>query len=75
MKRIYVKRNELIYCPLGWQKMGKLETASGYGVRLHTVYKLRYAGKLRRLYCCCYSNVGTCYIIVKGERVIVEIED
>ena len=75
MKRIVVKRNELIYCPLGCQKLGKFETASGYGAKLHTVYKLLYAGRLHRVYCCCYSNVGTCYINVKGERLIVEIED
>lgn len=75
MKRIYVKRRELIYWPLGWQKAGKLETASGYGAKLHTVYKLLYKKRLHRVYCCCYSNAGTCYINVKGERLIVEIED
>ena len=75
MKRIFVKRNELIYCPLGWQKLGKFETASGYGAKLHPVYKLLYAGRLHRVYCCCYSNAGTCYINVKWERLIVEVED
>lgn len=75
MARICVKRSDLIDCPLDWQKAGKFETASGYGPALHTVYKLKYAGRLRRVYCCCYSNAGICYINVKGERLLVEVED
>jgi hypothetical protein len=32
---------------------------------------LRFNGdtKLYRVYCICYSNAGSCYVIVKGERL------
>lgn len=70
--RLYVSRADLLYCPLEWQKRGKSETATGYGVKLRTPYKIRHAGRLRRIYCRCFSNVGTCYIVVGGKILIVE---
>lgn len=73
--KIVVKRQDLIEKPLEWQKAGKLETATGYGNKLHTPYMLDYEGKRRRLYCCCFSNVGVTYIIVRGEEVIVDVEE
>ena len=72
--RIRVTRSELIERPLDWQRRGLLETQSGYGSRLHTVYMLRYNGRLRRLYCCYYGNSGTLFIIVRGERMIVDVD-
>ena len=72
--KIRVTRAELIERPLDWQQRGLMETQSGYGSRLHTVYMLRYAGRTRRLYCCCYGNSGTLFITVHGERVIVDVD-
>jgi hypothetical protein len=37
-------------------------TASGYGKRLPTQYMVELDGRWRRVYCCLYSNNGTCYI-------------
>lgn len=53
---------ETIEKPLWWQDRGLSFTASGYGKRIPTRYMVRYKGKLRRVYCCIYSNSGTCYI-------------
>ena len=72
--KIRVTRAELIERSLDWQRRGIQETRTGYGPRLKTRYMLRYAGRLRRIYCSCYSNSGTCFIFVHGERVIVDID-
>lgn len=72
--KIRVTRSELINRPLDWQRRGLQETRTGYGPRLKTRYMLRYAGRLRRIYCTCYSNSGTLFIIVRGERMIVDVD-
>lgn len=48
--------------PLWWQTRGLSFTASGYGRRIPTRYMVRVRGRWRRVYCCVYSNSGTCYI-------------
>ena len=47
---------------LPWQKLGRLETASGYGMRLTTPYKVWFKNRWRRVYCAQFSNIGTTYI-------------
>lgn len=49
---------------LPWQKQGLTYTASGYGRRIPTRYMIQLPGSLRwrRVYCCIYSNSGTCYV-------------
>ena len=69
---VYVDR-EMVYAPTEWQKLGLCETATGYGSRLNSGYKVIYAGKLRRVYTVCYSNVGSCFVMVKGKRVFLGI--
>ena len=56
----------LVEAPLWWQEQGLQETATGYGRKLTTRWKTHYMGHLRRVYCVCYSNVGTLYVLVKG---------
>jgi len=41
-------------------------TASGYGRRIPTRTMVRFNGRWRRVYCCIYSNAGTCYIGTLG---------
>jgi hypothetical protein len=48
--------------PLWWHLKGLTQTATGYGSKLTTEHMVRYKGKWRRVYCCCWSNSGTCYI-------------
>ncbi len=57
--------------PLWWQDRGLSYTASGYGKRIPTRHMVRHAGKWRRVYCCIYSNVGTCYIGKLADGLIV----
>jgi hypothetical protein len=57
---------------LWWQKQNLSYTASGYGRKIPTrhMVKLPGAAKWRRVYCCIFSNAGTCYV-EKGKDWIV----
>ena len=50
------------HAPLQCHKLGLTQTATGYGKRIATATMVKFNGKWRRVYCCIYSNVGTCYI-------------
>lgn len=49
---------------LPWQAAGLQYTRSGYGRRIPTRHMVRLPGspRWRRVYCCIYSNSGTCYV-------------
>lgn len=69
---------EVIEKPLWWQDKGLTYTATGYGKRIPTRYMVRYNGKMRRVYCCIYSNIGTLYIgnlKTFGEVLTVSIDN
>ena len=51
---------------LWWQKQNLMFTASGYGSKIPTRYMVQVENIWRRVYCCCYSNVGSLYIFVRG---------
>jgi hypothetical protein len=53
--------------PTWWQKRGLSFTASGYGSKIPTRYKVKVQGRWCRVYCCIYSNSGTCYVVSKGK--------
>jgi hypothetical protein len=59
--------------PLWFHLRGLSETASGYGGRLRSTRMIRIQGEKvwRRVYVMQYSNAGTAYINVKGEKWIV----
>lgn len=46
-------------------------SATGYGSKLPTSYEIKYEGRWRRVYTMIYSNAGVTYVIVKGEKIIV----
>lgn len=62
-------REDLIYAPLDWQVRGLQQTASGYGYKLTSPYKIRFEGKDYRVYVTCYSNVGSGWFRVRGRKV------
>jgi len=45
--------------------------ANGYGSKIATSIMLRFTGdtRMRRVYCTCYSNNGSNWIIYKGKRL------
>ena len=58
---------------LEWQRRGVQYTATGYGTKIPTSKVIRWSdGKVRRVYCDIYSNVGSCYCRIHGCKVSVE---
>ncbi len=43
----------------------------GYGKKITLPWTVEYDGRNRRVYCTQFSNAGTCWFIVNGEKMIV----
>ena len=56
---------------LPWQAAGLQYTATGYGRKIPTTQVVYLAGRRYRIYCDIFSNIGTCYVMYQGRRVIV----
>lgn len=65
----------LVDAPLKHHKLGLQETASGYGMRLTTRYKLKVGTKEYRVYSTCISNVSTEYVIIQKQKFLVDLQD
>jgi hypothetical protein len=48
------------------------QTQDGYGRKMPTDRMVRYKNRWRRVYCCCYSNSGTCYITSGKDWIVVD---
>lgn len=59
--------------PLPHHKLGLSYTSSGYGRKIPTTMMVKLPGtkRWRRVYCCIYSNAGTCYVVVKGDWAVI----
>jgi hypothetical protein len=59
--------------PLWWQEQGLSYTASGYGRKIPTRHMVRLPGnkRWRRVYCCIFSNAGTCYVDTPNGWVVI----
>jgi len=55
--------------PLWWHLRGLQQTASGYGRRLTTRYKVRHEGRLYRVYATQISNAVSHWIMAKGVQL------
>lgn len=70
----WTQRVEVREKPLRHHAAGLWFTATGYGSRIPTRLVVKFNGRWRRVYCRCYSNVGTLYIgrlAPTGERIFV----
>ena len=49
---------------LWWQRKNLSYTSTGYGKKIPTTHMVQLSGSTqwRRVYCCIYSNIGTCYV-------------
>ena len=70
-KGLFADKSELLEAPLDWQKAGLTYTASGYGTKIPTRYKISFNGKQYRLYATHYSNAASTWFTVKGQRIYV----
>lgn len=57
--------------PMAHHKAGLSYTASGYGSKIPNPTMVRYLGRWRRIYTTIWSNAGTSWIVVNGQRHIV----
>ena len=48
---------------LPWQTMGLSYTATGYGHKIPTTYKVKHNNRWKRVYCRVFGNSGSLYII------------
>lgn len=69
--RIQVGVAQLAIEPLDWQRRGLQQTASGYGKRLTSRYKIHFEGKLRRIYFTQFSNAGSAWFNFQGKKIHV----
>ena len=61
------------HAPLWWHLAGLTYTASGYGKKIPTATMVRLPGspRWRRVYCCIFSNAGTCYVTSKTGWIVI----
>lgn len=60
---------------LPWQKLGLSYTPSGYGKKIPTSKMVKIPGMRnvwRRVYCCIYSNSGTCYVLSGKDWICID---
>lgn len=73
--RIKAALKDLVVDEPQWMQRGLFPTASGYGKKIPTRYKLRYNNRLYRIYGCCFSNVVTTYIVSRNRTIIVDVDE
>jgi hypothetical protein len=73
LDRILANCKELIEAPPEWMKRGLQETASGYGSKLNSGFKISFNGKIYRIYTTIWSNCGTNWFVSKGRKIIVSL--
>lgn len=59
--------------PMTHHRLGVSYTATGYGSKLPTRYKVLYDNRWYRVYSVCFSNVSSEYIICRGDKITVQI--
>ena len=62
---------ETVRKPLWWQLRGLMYTATGYGKKIPTEYMVKHNNRMKRVYCCIYSNVGSLYIKSHGHDIFL----
>lgn len=71
MHKIYAEREDLIEAPMWYHLKGLSETSSGYGRKLNSGLKISFNSRQYRLYVTIFSNSGTMWFKVKGQKIIV----
>lgn len=62
-------RTDLHDTPLWWHTQGLTQTATGYGKKLTTNWKISFCGKLYRIYATCFSNAASHWFTIKGRKI------
>lgn len=64
---------DVVIHELPHHKQGLTYTATGYGSKIPTIYKLFFGGRWRRVYAVCYSNASSYYVLIDGVKTTVTI--
>ena len=72
MTTIYAKDYKTKTDLLPGQKRGLVYTSTGFGKKIPTDRMIKYNNRWYRIYCCIFSNAGTCYISTKNGDIIVD---
>lgn len=70
--RIYARVEDLGESLLPWQRLGLQYTASGYGKKIPSPYKINFAGKLYRIYTTIFGGAGSSWFTAKGRKIYVD---
>jgi hypothetical protein len=62
----YLNEAPLLHEPLWWHTAGLTQTATGYGKKITTPYKVPIGKRKYRVYLTQHSNAGTLWITYKG---------
>lgn len=73
LETYYIEDLESKDSPLWWQKQGLSYTSSGFGRKIPSskMIKLPDSNRWRRVYCCIYSNSGTCYVLQGNDWIVI----
>ena len=71
IKYITATSDDFVKSPLDWQLAGLWQTATGYGRKITTIWKIPHNGRLYRVYATCFSNCASHWIMSKGEQLHV----
>lgn len=62
----------MLYKPRWFHSKNLSQTTSGYGCKLSMPYMVVVGKRKHRVYLALFSNIGTCYIVKQGLKIIVE---
>jgi hypothetical protein len=71
MPTIRLGSEQFVEAPLWWHLKGLMQTATGYGRKLTTTQKVNIGNRSYRVYCHCFSNVGSIFIVMQGVRIFI----
>jgi len=73
LERHYLHDLESKDAPLLHHKLGLSYTVSGYGRKIPTARMVKLPGspRWRRVYCCIFSNIGTCYVDTPNGWIVI----
>ncbi len=56
------------------QERGLSYTATGYGHKIPTTYKVKHNNRWKRVYCRVFSNIGSLYILSGANEISIDQE-
>jgi hypothetical protein len=70
-KSLHADESELMDAPLAQHIRGLSQSASGYGAKLVTRYKICFERRTYRVYATCYSNSASHWFVVRGTKIFI----